>query len=313
VPETGEVATPAGKDQVTASAGTPVARQPESRVEAAVTSRGETGKKARPVETAPAAVSRQRPEPAAASAVTPGRSFSDALKNGSRGPNMVELPAASYLMGSSGSSPRFEERPRHTVALPAFAVSKHEVTFQEYDRFARATGRRLPYDEGWGRGERPVINVSWKDATAYAKWLSRQTGHTYRLPTEAQWEFVARAGSTTPHWWPESSGEIPANCFDCGSRWDGKMPAPVGSFQANGFGLHDTAGNVQEWTRDCYHNSYKGAPSDGSAWQSAGCSQRVVRGGAYSSPVDSLRSAKRAQFDQDTRLDNLGFRVVRMK
>ena len=91
------------------------------------------------------------------------------------------------------------------------------------------------------------------------------------------------------------------------------MPAPVGSFQANRFGLHDTAGNVQEWTQDCYHNSYKGAPSDGSAWQSAGCSQRVVRGGAYSSPLDSLRSSKRAQFDQDTRLDNLGFRVVRLK
>jgi formylglycine-generating enzyme required for sulfatase activity len=226
---------------------------------------------------------------------------------------MVELPPASYKMGSSGSSPRFEERPRHTVELPAFAVSKHEVTFKEYDRFARATGRRLPYDEGWGRGERPVINVSWKDATAYAEWLSRQTGHTYRLPTEAQWEFVARAGSTTPHWWSESSNGIPANCFDCGSRWGGKMPAPVGSFQANGFGLHDTAGNVQEWTQDCYHNSYKGAPSDGSARQSAGCSQRVVRGGAYSSPLDSLRSAKRAQFDQDTRLDNLGFRVVRLK
>ena len=124
---------------------------------------------------------------------------------------------------------------------------------------------------------------------------------------------VGSSGSATPHWWSESSSEIPANCFDCGSRWGGKMPAPVGSFQANGFGLHDTAGNVQEWTQDCYHNSYKGAPSDGSAWQSAGCSQRVVRGGAYSSPLNSLRSAKRAQFDQDTRLDNLGFRVVRLK
>jgi formylglycine-generating enzyme required for sulfatase activity/CRP-like cAMP-binding protein/chromosome segregation ATPase len=308
-----EVAIPPVEDQASASARTPVARKPETRVEAAVASRAETGKKDRPGEAAPATVSRQRPEPAAVAAVTPGRSFSDALKNGGRGPAMVELPSASYRMGSRGSSPHFEERPRHTVELPAFAVSKHEVTFEEYDRFARATGRRLPYDEGWGRGERPVINVSWKDASAYAEWLSRQTGHTYRLPTEAQWEFVARAGSTTPHWWPESSNEIPANCFDCGSRWGGKMPAPVGSFQANGFGLHDTAGNVQEWTQDCYYSSYKGAPSDGSARQSAGCSQRVVRGGAYSSPLDSLRSAKRAQFDQDTRLDNLGFRVVRLK
>ena len=226
---------------------------------------------------------------------------------------MVELPAASYMMGSRGASPNFSERPRHEVTLPAFAIGKHEVTFAEYDRFARATGRRLPYDEGWGRGKRPVINVSWKDATAYAAWLSKQTGHTYRLPTEAQWEFAARAGTTTPYWWPKSSKEIPANCFDCGSQWDGKTSAAVGSFSPNAFGLHDTAGNVQEWTQDCYHKSYKGAPTDGSAWQSTGCSQRVVRGGAYTSPLGSLRNARRAQFDQESRMDNIGFRVVRIK
>ncbi len=267
-----------------------------------------------------AAKSSPQPEPvkapAAAPEITPvvaGRSFSDALKDGGRGPKMVELPSASFMMGSSDSLPYFTERPQHSVTLPGFAIGKYEVTFEEYDRFARATGRRLPNDEGWGRGKRPVINISWKDATAYVAWLSAQTGHHYRLPTEAQWEYAARAGTTMPHWWPESSEEIPANCFDCGSQWDGKMPAAVGSFSPNGLGLHDTSGNVQEWTQDCYHDSYTGAPSNGSAWQSDGCSQRVVRGGAYSSPLDSLRSARRAQFDQEARLDNLGFRVVRIK
>jgi formylglycine-generating enzyme required for sulfatase activity len=262
----------------------------------------------------------QQPEPAGKPVTAPepppivaGRSFSDALADGGRGPAMVELPAAGFLMGSSSSSPNFAERPQHPVSLQAFAISRYEVTFEEYDRFARATGRRLPNDEGWGRGRRPVINVSWQDATAYTDWLSRQTGHTYHLPSEAQWEFAARAGTTTPHWWPDTEETIPANCFDCGSEWDGRQTAPVGRFAENGLGLHDIAGNVQEWTQDCYHNSYNGAPSDGTAWLSAGCSQRVVRGGAYSSPVDSLRSARRAQFDQDTRLDNLGFRVVRVR
>jgi formylglycine-generating enzyme required for sulfatase activity/CRP-like cAMP-binding protein/chromosome segregation ATPase len=303
---TAEVAGPTSKDVENKAAGMapPVAK----------------GNTPEPASPAVAAKPRPQPKPARAPAAAPeitpvvaGRSFSDALRDGGRGPTLVELPAATFLMGSSGASPNFTERPQHAVTLTAFAIGKYEVTFAEYDRFARATGRRLPYDEGWGRGQRPVINISWKDATAYAAWLSKQTGHTYRLPSEAQWEFAARAGTGTPYWWADSSEEVQANCFNCGSQWDGKMSAAVGSFSPNGLGLHDTSGNVQEWTQDCYHNSYQGAPSDGSAWQSAGCSQRVVRGGAYSSPADSLRSARRAQFEQETRLDNIGFRVVRIK
>jgi formylglycine-generating enzyme required for sulfatase activity len=243
--------------------------------------------------------------------VTAGRSFRDTLESGGKGPLMVELPAASYLMGSPGNSLDFEERPQHRVELGAFSISKHEVSFSEYDRFARATGRRLPRDEGWGRGNQPVINVSWKDANAYVRWLSGQTGHTYRLPTESEWEFAARAGTTRDHWWDPDTDPVPANCFDCGSPWGGKRPAAVGSFPANALGLHDTAGNVKEWTEDCYFPNYKDATQDGSARQGRRCSQRVVRGGSYSSPVDSLRSAKRGQYDQETRLDNLGFRVVR--
>ena len=242
-----------------------------------------------------------------------GRSFRDTLSGGRKGPAMVELLPATFQMGSPGNSLNFDEGPRHTVKLEAFSISKREISFAEYDRFARATGRRLPYDESWGRGKRPVINVSWHDAVAYTRWLSKETGHKYRLPSEAQWEYAARAGSVYSYWWADPETTNHANCFDCGSRWDGEQTAPVASFQANRFGLYDMSGNVQEWTEDCYHNSYTGAPVDGSAWVSSNCTQRVVRGGAYSSPLDSLRSAKRGQLSQDTRLDNLGFRVVRIE
>lgn len=254
------------------------------------------------------------PEPAVAAvpALSAGPVFRDKLKNGGRGPLMVELPDASYMMGSPGHSLNFDEGPRHRVTLEGFSIGKHEVSFAEYDRFARATGRRLPHDERWGRGDRPVINVSWNDANAYTAWLSKQTGKKYRLPTESEWEFAIRGGSEDQRWWGSESDTAPANCFNCGSRWDGSRTAPVGSFVANAFGLHDMAGNVQEWVQDCYHAGYAGAPDDGSAWLTPGCTQRVVRGGAYSSPQDTLRSAKRGQYDQDTRLDNLGFRVVRV-
>ena len=247
-------------------------------------------------------------EPAPITAI---RSFRDDLKGGSKGPVMVELPAAEYLMGSPGNSLNFDESPRHTVTLPGFSISKSEVTFTEYDKFARATGRRLPYDESWGRGERPVIHVSWNDAQAYATWLSKKTGRKYRLPTESEWEFAARAGDAEKIWWDSKAAVKPANCFNCGSQWDGKRTAPSGSFRANDFGLYDMAGNAQEWTEDCYHKSYTGVPDDGSAWITPGCTQRVVRGGGYTSPLDTLRNARRGQYNQDARLDNLGFRVVR--
>ena len=237
--------------------------------------------------------------------------FQDSLKGGAKGPVMVKLPAAEFEMGSPGNSLNFDESPRHKVTLQGFSISKLEVTFSEYDKFARATGRRMPYDESWGRRTRPVINVSWNDARAYAAWLSKRTGQRYRLPTEAEWEYAARAGSTEKAWWDSNSAVKPANCFNCGSKWDGKSTAPAGSFSGNAFGLFDTAGNAQEWTEDCYHTSYKGAPQDGSAWLTAECSQRVVRGGSYSSPLDALRNARRSQYNQDVRLDNLGFRVVR--
>ncbi len=241
----------------------------------------------------------------------PAGTFRDTLSDGSKGPLMVSLRSDRFVMGSDASSAEFDERPQHPVRLAHFAISKNEVTFAQYDRFAQATGRRRPSDQGWGRASRPVINVSWQDAVAYTQWLSSQTGQYYRLPSESEWEFAARSGSKRRFWWGNEVGENHANCFDCGGRWSGTRTAPAGSFAASAFGLHDMAGNVMEWVQDCYVAGYADAPADGAAVLGGDCSSRVVRGGSYSSPADLLRSASRDQRPPDTRLDNLGFRVVR--
>ncbi len=241
----------------------------------------------------------------------PIRTYSEPLSSGGRAPTVVEFQADSFQMGSGISSPNFDERPRHRVDLQRFAISRDEVTFAEYDQFARASGRSLPRDHGWGRGERPVINVRWRDALAYTQWLSEQTGSRYRLPTEAEWEFAARAGSDARFWWGNEVGDSHANCFDCGGQWAGVKTAPVGSFPASSFAVRDMAGNVMEWVQDCYQPDYTSAPADGSAIASGDCSRRVVRGGGYDSPSESLRSASRDARAADTRLDNLGFRVVK--
>ena len=293
----------------------PVQSVPNPQQSSVLPDTARTEQSSRPgVSPAPLVVEPAQAEKAPVVAVAPApvvRTFSDSLKSGGNGPRMVQLAPATFQMGSVGNSINSEEVPRHDVTLGAYSISSHEVTFADYDRYARATGQRLPYDESWGRGKQPVINVSWKDAQGYVKWLSVQTGNTYRLPTEAEWEYAARAGNVASYWWTEVYETIPANCFNCGSKWDGARTAPVGQFAANSLGLYDMAGNVQEWTADCYHQNYVGAPADGSAWEGVDCSQRVVRGGAYSSPLNTLRSANRAQLAEDTRLDNLGFRVVR--
>ncbi len=251
-------------------------------------------------------------QPALPSApVQPLRTFSEALSSGGTAPTVVEFGAQSFEMGSSAASANFAERPRRRVKLKRFAIARTEVTFAQYDQFAEATGRARPRSGGWGRGNRPVINVSWSDAVAYTRWLSEQTGNPYRLPTEAEWEFAVRAGTDSRFWWGNEVGESRANCFDCGGVWSGKQTAPVGSYSASTFGLHDMAGNVMEWVQDCYKPGYADAPDSGSAVEFSGCGQRVVRGGGYDSPADLLRSASRGQRPEGAKLDNLGFRVVR--
>ena len=218
-------------------------------------------------------------------------------------------------MGSRDGEGYNDERPRHRVRIgEAFAVGKYEVMFAEWDACVAAGGCRgyRPDDEGWGRGRRPVVNVSWEDAKAYVEWLSRKTGKRYRLLSEGEWEYVARAGMETAYWWGEEIGSGRANCSGCGSGWDGRQTAPAGSFEANGFGLHDVHGNVREWVEDCWHGNYGGAPTDGSAWTSGGnCGRRVLRGGSWSGKPGSLRSAVRVWNSAGLRINYNGFRIAR--
>jgi formylglycine-generating enzyme required for sulfatase activity len=200
-------------------------------------------------------------------------------------PQLVVIPAGSFWMGDLSGGGDDDEKPVHRVTIPrSFAVGKYEVTFAEWDACVSAGGcRHSPGDAGWGRDRRPVINVSWDDAQSYIKWISGKTGMTYRLLSESEWEYVARAGSKTKYPWGNEIGSSEANCNGCGSSWDGTQTAPVGSFSSNRFGLHDTVGNVWEWVGDCWNGSYAGAPSDGSAQTGGDCSRRVLRGGSCNS------------------------------
>ncbi len=226
---------------------------------------------------------------------------------------MVVIPAGSFQMGppSSEKGRDDDEGPQRRVRIARpFAMGKYEVTFEQYDRFADATGAHRPKDRDWGRGTRPVINVSWEDARKYTEWLSEQTGKRYRLPTEAEWEYAARAGTETAYWWGQKIGKNNANCRGCGSQWDDKQTAPVGSFEANLWGLYDTAGNVWEWVQDCWHDSYEGAPEDGSAWEGANCAQHVIRGGSWNYFPWNVGSANRGWNRPGYRIHSGGFRLA---
>ena len=228
-----------------------------------------------------------------------------------KSPEMVVIPAGSFKMGCvSGRSCNNSERPVHEVTIASFALSKYEVTFEDYDVFTDATGRERADDRGFGRGRRPVINITWDDAVAYTAWLSEQTGKNYRLPSEAEWEYAARAGTVTRYSWGNNLGQNLANCNGCGSQWDNEMSAPVGSFEANAWGLHDMHGNVWEWTQDRYNNRYVGAPDDGSAWEVGDSTARVVRGGAWYLEGYFLRSAARDQHRTFAGSLYVGFRVA---
>lgn len=241
----------------------------------------------------------------------------DTFKECADCPQMVVVPAGSFMMGSRTSEPGHsaDEGPQHTVTIPRpFAVGKFEVTFKEWDACVDDGGCKdyAPSDQGWGRGRRPVINVSWDDANAYITWLSKKAGKPYRLLSGSEYEYATRAGTQTAYPWGNAVGKNNANCHSCGSKWDARETAPVGSFAPNNFGLYDMVGNVREWTEDCYHNTYAGAPSDGSAWtEGADCYHRVVRGGSYLLAPEFLRSASRYWFASDYRLRYLGFRVAR--
>ena len=236
-------------------------------------------------------------------------------------PEVVVVPAGRFMMGApfdeKGRSA--DEGPQHLVTIDySFAAGKYEVTFEQWDACVDDGGCSYRVDDkGWGRGKSPVINVSWEDAQTYVRWLSRKTGALYRLLSEAEWEYAARAGAATPF----SSGTTirtdQAN-YDGTQTYGGssegvarKKTVPVGSFPPNAFGLHEMHGNVWEWVEDCWNGTYMGAPDDGAAWTTGDCQRRVLRGGSWSNAPDRLRSANRGMYSPIDRNSLQGFRVAR--
>ena len=242
----------------------------------------------------------------------------DVFKECEQCPEMIVVPAGTFMMGSPASEKgrNADEGPQRSVTIgKPFAVGRFAVTFDEWDACVADQGCNgyKPSDHGWGRARRPVINVSWDDAKAYVAWLARKTGKSYRLLSEAEREYVTRAGTTTPFWWGASISTSQANYND-GSRDENRQKTvPVDTFQPNAWGLFQVHGNVYDWVEDCYHDSYTGAPSGGSAWVNGDCSRRVLRGGSWamiSNPED-LRAASRLKFTSDSRGTVMGFRVGR--
>jgi formylglycine-generating enzyme required for sulfatase activity len=213
-------------------------------------------------------------------------------------PELVVIPAGEFMMGSTDEEEGgFEnERPRHRVTIARrFAIGRYPVTFDEYDRFCQATEQNKPEDRGWGRGRRPVINVSWDDAQDYLAWLSQETGRTYRVPSEAEWEYACRAGPTSRYSFGDAITPKNANYADSGLR----HTSEVGAYAANPWGLHDMHGNLWKWVEDNWHENYPGAPTDGSAWKetkvSADSRLCVLRGGSWIDLPGDCRSAYRVR------------------
>ena len=252
--------------------------------------------------------------------VAAGSSFRDTLRSGGQGPEMLVIPAGSFRMGCVSGSDCDDEEPVHEVVIARpFAMSKYEVTFEDYDRFPHPDEVK---DAGWGRGQRPVIHISWEEATAYAAWLSTETGKRYRLPTEAEWEYAVRAGSATKYHFGDNEAQLCryGNHADTSTDYEfrntacsdgvGEGTAEVGQYQPNAFGLYDMQGNVYEWVQDCWNNSYAGAPADGRAWTSGDCGLRVVRGGAWGFGPTLMRSASRHGLPRWGGASYLGFRLI---
>jgi formylglycine-generating enzyme required for sulfatase activity len=278
-----------------------------------------------------AVLARNRRDALVLKALPPGTVFRDCPDC----PEMVVIPAGSFMMGSPESETTREgvldqfaecERPQHRVTIGySLALGKYDVTFAEWGACVADGGcdGYRPADKGWGRGNRPVINVSWEDAESYIAWLNRKVPASpvtvstgggegpYRLPSEAEWEYAARAGAVTARYWGEAVGSGHANCQGCGSRWDNRQTAPVGSFPANGFSLYDMLGNVWQWTADCWNETYNGAPDNGQAWNSGDCTLRALRGASFGYDPRDLRAADRLMPAAGLRHDDFGFRVAR--
>ncbi|NEX62790.1 SUMF1/EgtB/PvdO family nonheme iron enzyme [Noviherbaspirillum galbum] len=254
-----------------------------------------------PVQATPSAPAAEQP--------APRRNASAEIKDCPTCPDLISLPAGSFTMGSNTGDPT--EKPEHRVTLASgFAIGKYEVTLEQWNACVD-TGGCTKVNIDASKKNVPVRDVSWDDAQQYVKWLTKITGKSYRLPTEAEWEYAARGGTSTRFWWGEQMRKGTANCKDCGPPWQQDAPAPVGSFAPNPFGLHDVNGSVWEWVSDCWHTSFKGAPADGKSWEDPACRVRVIRGGSWREDASYMPSSTRFKYDANVRHTQNGFRVVR--
>jgi formylglycine-generating enzyme required for sulfatase activity/class 3 adenylate cyclase len=248
---------------------------------------------------APAAVPAPAPPPPAPAPPPPPRG--PAIVE----PELVSLPAGTLTMGGNDE---FAERPPHRVAIKAFTIGKYPVTVREWKACVAANACKY---SATGDDDAPVANVSWNDAKQFTAWLSQATQKPYRLPSEAEWEYAARGGSTTRYWWGNQPQPGIANCKGCNEPYDAKQPLKVGSFLPNPFGLYDMGGGIDQWVEDCWHKNYQGAPADGTPWLDAECSAHVLRGGSWKSEPANIRTASRDQYDANVRYLTHGFRLAR--
>jgi formylglycine-generating enzyme required for sulfatase activity len=220
-------------------------------------------------------------------------------------PELVALPGGTFTMGSNDDP---SEKPPHSVTIGPFAIGRFPVTVGEWRECSAAKACNF---EPSGDPDRPVSNISWNDAQQYVGWLSKITQQTYRLLTEAEWEFAARAGTATKYWWGNQLTTGMANCRGCNEPYDAQEPVKVGSFPPNALGLHDMAGGVSQWVSDCWHRDYQGAPRDGSSWDSPDCREHVLRGGSWRNDSSYARVTNRERYDTGVRYPTHGLRVAR--
>jgi formylglycine-generating enzyme required for sulfatase activity len=267
-----------------------------------------------PQQSRPAAVATPAPAPAPAPAQPAAKTAPAAASGESKDcaacPVMISLSAGSFTMGSNSDDP--SEKPPHHVTLAApFAIGKYEVTVEQWNACADANACPRLSAENNSVKNAPARDLSWDDAQLYVKWLAKTTGKPYRLPTEAEWEYADRAGTTSKFWWGDQMRKGQANCKDCGDPWHKEGPESVGTFAANPYGLHDMNGSVWEWVSDCWHNSYQSAPNDGRTWDAPGCNMRVIRGGSWREGSDYMLTSTRFKYSQSVRQSQDGFRVAK--
>ncbi len=253
---------------------------------------------------------KQAPAAAAPAATSTKAAAGSEIKDCPACPTLISLSAGSFTMGSNSSDP--SEKPAHHVTLGApFAIGKYEVTVEQWNACAEAGACQRIAQGPSSNPKAPMRDVSWDDARQYVKWLSTTSGKTYRLPTEAEWEYAARGGTATRYWWGDQMATGKANCKECGQPWRIDGPADAGSFAANPYGVHDMNGSVWEWVGDCWHNSFKDAPGDGRVWDQPNCSVRVIRGGSWRESAPYMVSSTRFKYDASVRHSQNGFRVAR--